>query len=180
RLNPQQLESAAAILKSTCRGEGLSFSLSLPHADLQVLQNHLLVYLLRMYNHSENTLLAIHPNPTWHVKAMDQLVECLWGNIFTRNRWTRQGDDFTIGICRARFCHVCETVPPEVPAPILLVLVNQLEDIPEKLIDDRFTCLDVSGNPTRIVCGMEKVTGRIFQQGLPTVTTNNIQRMSRL
>ena len=158
RLNPQQLEAAAAILKSTCRGEGLSFSLSLPHADLQVLQNHLLAYLLRMYNHSENTLLAIHPSPVWHVKAMDQLVECLWGNIFTRNRWGRQGDDFTIGSCRARFCHIGETDLPEFPAPILLVLVNQLEDIPGKLIDARLSHQAVHGNSTRAVCGVERLS----------------------
>ena len=180
RLNPLQLEAAAAILKSTCCGEGLSFSLSLPHADLQVLQNHLLAYLLRMYNHSENTLLAIHPNPAWHVKAMDQLVEYLWGNIFTRNRWTRQGDDFTIGSCRARFCHINVTVLPEIPAPILLVLVNQIEDIPGLLIDDRFSCLSASGNPTRVLFGEEKATGRKFQQDMPTRTTNTIQRISRL
>ena len=84
-----------------------------------------------------------------------------------------EGDDFTIGSCRARFCHVGETVLQEAPAPILLVLVNQLEDIPVEVQDAQVSRLTTGGNPTRVVCGVEKLSV-IFDKNLAIVPTNTV------
>jgi len=157
-LNQQQLEDAAVILESVCHESGLVLTLDLPHKDHLTLQNHLLAYLLRMYNHSENSLLVIHPDPGKQVGAMDQLVEYLWTNIFTRNRWSRQGDDFVIGRCRARFYHTDETLMPGAATRSLLVLINHVHDISIGILDTQVSRLISAGNPTRVVFGIDRLS----------------------
>jgi len=163
-LNKRQLEAAGAILESVCRGEGSSFRLNFSHADQQALSTHLLAYLLRMYNQSEHSLLVIHPDPGKQVGAMDQLVECLWANIFTRSCLTRVGDDFVIGSCRARFYHAAEALLPVVSAPHLLVLVDQSRDIPAEVLDAQVSRLTTGGNSTRVLCGVSVAGNDLMQR----------------
>jgi len=155
-LNLKQLQAAGAILDSVCHGRGLSFRLDLPLEDHHILQNHLLAYLLRMYNHGEHTLLVFHADPVRQVEAMDRLVAALWGNIFTRGRWSQAGNDFVFDRCRARFCYAGEAVLPGLSAPDLLVLVNQAHSIPPGTPNTPLFRQTDGSNPTRVVCGLEQ------------------------
>jgi hypothetical protein len=156
-LSLRQLQAAGAILDSICRGRGQSFRLNLPLEDHHLLQNHLLSYLLRMYNHAEHTLLVFNIDPARQVEAMDRLVACLWGNIFTRGRWMQSGNEFAIDRCRVRFCYAGEPVLQGASTPDLLVLVNREQKITEGLPKAPIFRPNDGGNPTRVVCEVETI-----------------------
>jgi len=176
-LNLKQLQAAGAILDSVCHGRGLSFRLDLPLEDHHILQNHLLAYLLRMYNHGEHTLLVFHADPVRQVEAMDRLVAALWGNIFTRERWLQTGNEFTLDRCRVRFCYAGEAVLPGLSAPDLLVLVNQERSIPPGTPNNPLFRHADSGNPTRVVCGLEQKPMLDLQQGVRARVGDCFQQM---
>ena len=160
-----QLHPARAILESVRLNQGLTFVLDFPpHSGKDELLVHLKVYLLRMLNDKDRTMIEVNNYCEDQIEAIDRLGNSLHRNILTRGRWVQESSILSIGKCSTLFLCADDITDGRSIKADLLLIFNNANDLPPTQYDKINKHLSARRKITRVLCGFDWGEGSLMSR----------------
>jgi len=160
-----QLKPAQFILESVRLNQGLTFVLDFPrNSGKDELLIQLKVYLLRMMNDNDRTMIEVNTSYHNQIDAIDRLGDSLHRNILTRGRWVQVSSIISFDKCNTIFLRNDDITDGRSIKADLLLIFNNANAIPPEQYDKINRLLSPKRKITRVICGVDVGEGSIISR----------------
>jgi len=158
-----QLDPARAILESVRLNQGLTFVLDFPrNSGKDELLVQLKVYLLRMMNDKDRTMIEVNTSYQNQIDAIDRLGDSLHRNILTRGRWVQVSSIISLDKCNTIFLRNDDITDGRSIKADLLLIFNDAHEILPAQYDKKNKQLSARRKITRVLCGYDWGEGSLM------------------